>query len=95
MRSNRWHEIDRLLKAALELGANRRVAFLREACGADEELRREVEALLAASARTDDFAAPTAIDPMTTRIVPDGHEPTATETAAVEPTPSPTETSQD
>jgi len=43
----RWREIERLYHAALERAAAERPAFLSEACGRDEELRREVESLLA------------------------------------------------
>jgi eukaryotic-like serine/threonine-protein kinase len=40
-------EIDRILAAALECEPPRRAAFLHEACAGDEELRKEVESLLA------------------------------------------------
>ncbi len=43
----RWKEIDRIFAAALELEPAARAAFLRQACGSDEELRTEVESLLA------------------------------------------------
>src|SRR5262245_10453977 len=49
MRPERWRQIDRLYQAALERDATRRGAFLDEACAGDEELRREVESLLAAN----------------------------------------------
>jgi serine/threonine protein kinase len=49
MRPERWRQIDRLYQAALERDANERGAFLDEACAGDEELRREVESLLAAN----------------------------------------------
>jgi len=45
--SKRWQEIDRIFAAALELEPDRRAAFLNEACGDDEDLRAEVESLLA------------------------------------------------
>jgi serine/threonine protein kinase len=48
MRPERWRQIDRLYQAALERGATERGAFLDEACARDEELRREVESMLAA-----------------------------------------------
>ena len=47
MTSNRWNEINRLYNAAVEVEAKERTSFLEEACGADMELRREVESLLA------------------------------------------------
>jgi serine/threonine protein kinase len=47
MDSQRWNQVERLYYAALEQVESRRSAFLEQACGADEELRREVESLLA------------------------------------------------
>ena len=41
-----WQRIEQLLDAALDLPAEQRDAFLREACGADEALRAEVSGLL-------------------------------------------------
>src|SRR5207247_10393232 len=43
----RWGEIERVYHAALEREPASRAAFLDEACAGDEELRREVAALLA------------------------------------------------
>jgi serine/threonine protein kinase/Tol biopolymer transport system component len=47
MEPQRWKKIDRVFAAALEHEATERSAFLAEACGDDEELRREVESLIA------------------------------------------------
>jgi len=47
MTPERWRQIDRLYQAALERDATEREAFLDKACAGDEELRREVESLLA------------------------------------------------
>jgi Tol biopolymer transport system component len=55
MQTERWQEIDRLFDAALDLDASERDAFLDKACADDEELRREVESLLAAHLRADKF----------------------------------------
>jgi serine/threonine-protein kinase len=44
--TERYRKAKRLVMAALELSAERRSAYLDEACGDDEELRREVESLL-------------------------------------------------
>ena len=43
----RWKTIDEIFAAALELEPSARPAFLTQACGSDEGLRREVESLLA------------------------------------------------
>ena len=42
MPSDRWQRVKELLGAALERPAEAREAFLREACGSDEGLRREM-----------------------------------------------------
>lgn len=46
MDTERWKRISTLFHEASELAAEARQQFLAEACGADDELRREVEALL-------------------------------------------------
>jgi hypothetical protein len=47
MRPERWQQIEKLYHSALKQEASRRTAFLQEACPGDEDLRREVESLLA------------------------------------------------
>lgn len=51
----RWSRVKEVLGDALELPASKRRAFLDEVCGADHELREEVEGLLEASDDTEDF----------------------------------------
>jgi non-specific serine/threonine protein kinase/serine/threonine-protein kinase len=48
-----WGRIKELFGAALEVEPSQRAAFLREACGADENLRNEIESLLAAHDQSD------------------------------------------
>src|SRR5262249_36768585 len=55
MKPERWQHIDKLLGEALELEASRRAAFLDQACAGDEELRRKIDALLAAHEHADSF----------------------------------------
>lgn len=55
MKAERWPAVERLYHDALERAAEERGAFLREACGGDEELRREVESLLALEDKAKDF----------------------------------------
>jgi hypothetical protein len=55
MDSQRWNQVERLYYAALEQVSSRRSAFLEQACGADEELRREVESLLAQGEKSGMF----------------------------------------
>ena len=44
--ADRWSAIERIFHAALERPVEGRAAFLAEACGADEQLRRDVQSLL-------------------------------------------------
>ena len=47
MQPERWRRIEELFHSALKVEENRRVAFLEESCGGDQELRLKVESLLA------------------------------------------------
>jgi tetratricopeptide (TPR) repeat protein len=51
-----WERIEGLFYAALELDAAARPGFLRQTCGADAQLLREVESLLQSSEKTVAFA---------------------------------------
>ncbi|MGH9937326.1 MAG: serine/threonine-protein kinase, partial [Blastocatellia bacterium] len=53
MTPDRWARIDQLLDEALERPLEERPAFLDESCGADGDLRREVESLLAAHEKAE------------------------------------------
>ncbi len=53
MKPERWQKLDRLFHSALERQPEERAAFLDEACAGDQQLRREVEALIAANERND------------------------------------------
>jgi len=55
MKAERWPAVERLYHGALERAAEERAAFLSEACGSDDELRREVESLLAYQDKAKDF----------------------------------------
>ena len=62
MTPERWEQVGQLYQAALELQAGERKSFLRQACGEDESLCREVESLLASEEEAGDFLAAGAID---------------------------------
>ena len=47
MDPERWRQIDTILKSAIELPSDERAAFVERACGGDDELRHEVESLIA------------------------------------------------
>jgi eukaryotic-like serine/threonine-protein kinase len=50
---DQWKELDNLLQSALELPPEERDAFLRQACGGNEPLERQVRALLNAAPDAD------------------------------------------
>jgi hypothetical protein len=51
MDRERWEEIKQIHNSALEIRAGRREESLRETCGGDISLRREIESLLARQAK--------------------------------------------
>ncbi len=55
MKSERWKQINDVLVTALEREQVERAAIVKEACGSDEGLRREVESLLASHEQASDF----------------------------------------
>ncbi len=55
MTPERWEKIDDLLQSALRRDPRERARFLEEACKGDDELRREVESLIASSERGESF----------------------------------------
>jgi serine/threonine protein kinase/tetratricopeptide (TPR) repeat protein len=55
MSSSNWQKIEEIFDEAAEVPRIEREEFLNEACGGDIELRREVEALLAADDESNDF----------------------------------------
>ncbi|HSQ20433.1 MAG TPA: protein kinase, partial [Blastocatellia bacterium] len=61
MQDDRWQEVDRLFDAVLELEPAQRASFIADACRGDDELRREVESLLAAHERAEKFIEAPAI----------------------------------
>ncbi len=62
MEAERWQKIERLYHAVLDLEENQRAAFLDQACGDDESLRREVVSLVAQSEGADSFLEAPAIE---------------------------------
>jgi serine/threonine protein kinase/Tfp pilus assembly protein PilF len=55
MKPERWQQVANLYHATLERNPGERASFLRESCGGDEELRREVESLLAYENQAENF----------------------------------------
>ena len=59
---DRWQHVERLFHAALARDESERAAFLREACGGDEPLRREVESLLTFESDAQAFMQASALE---------------------------------
>lgn len=55
MNQERWKFVEQIYYQALDLDQGGRDAFIREVCAADEDARREVEALIEAHERAGDF----------------------------------------
>ena len=55
MTPEHWEQIARLHRAALQYEEDRRAAFLHNACAGDEDLRSEVESLLAYEGKAENF----------------------------------------
>ena len=55
MTSERWRQIELVYHAALEREPQARAQYVAEACGGDEDLRKEVESLLAKDASSPEL----------------------------------------
>jgi eukaryotic-like serine/threonine-protein kinase len=64
MKRDRWQKIDEIFHAALQYKPDERKTFIEEACHGDEELRRELESLLAEEKGADQFIEEPAMDVM-------------------------------
>src|SRR5688572_13367602 len=62
MNPERWQQLDSLFHAALERAPEERAAFLNEACTGDQQLRKEVEALITASEQAGSFIEEPALE---------------------------------
>ena len=62
MSPERWKQVQELIHATLKHEPPRRAAFLEEACAGDNELRREVESLLAHQAQAQGFIESPALE---------------------------------
>ena len=55
MKPERWQQLDKLFHSALERKPEERKIFLDEACASDEQLRKEVQELIAAHEKAGSF----------------------------------------
>jgi len=62
MRPELWRRVEELCQKALDIEESRRTEFIHSACGDDDELRNEVEALLAHDKRAGQFIELPALD---------------------------------
>ena len=58
----RWDRIEQVYHSALKVEESRRAAFLKDTCGEDENLRREVESLLAGEKQAENFLEAPALE---------------------------------
>jgi TolB-like protein/Flp pilus assembly protein TadD/tRNA A-37 threonylcarbamoyl transferase component Bud32 len=75
MEPERWQRIERLYHAALEVEESRRPAFLQDACGGEEALRREIEVLLSREKRAEKFMETPALEVAARTLAQDQHQP--------------------
>ena len=59
-----WRRVEELCQGALKLDPSRRAEFLDHSCGKDEELRRQVESLLAQETKAEPFIQSPAMEVM-------------------------------
>jgi serine/threonine-protein kinase len=71
MTSERWSQIEKLYHAAVELDAELRSEFLDRACTGDEELRREIDSLLAFEPKAGNFIESPAFELAATMLASD------------------------
>jgi predicted ATPase len=62
MDTGRWKRVDDLLQAAVRLPAEQQEAFVRQACGGDDQLAEEVKSLLRSHGELGDFLEKPALD---------------------------------
>jgi serine/threonine-protein kinase len=75
MNPDRWKKIEEIYQATLEQPEERHAAFLRQVCGEDEELRREVEEMLEAQRAEGSFLGKPAAEQL--GLAPEGKPGTA------------------
>jgi class 3 adenylate cyclase/predicted Ser/Thr protein kinase len=71
MDAKRWGQINEIFDCALDLSREEREIFLADACVGDDDLRREVESLLAAHANAGTFLEAPAVEVAAQEIVAD------------------------
>jgi serine/threonine-protein kinase len=72
MEPERWRRVQEIFAATAEVSAEERDAFLSGQVGNDDELRREVESLLAADSESEEFLEQPALPGRISQILADG-----------------------
>jgi hypothetical protein len=75
MTPERWQQVKDIFDRAVERDPASRLAFIREHCGTDEELRKEVESLLASDTETGSLLENPLIEQNTAPSSPPGPSP--------------------
>src|SRR5260370_1559390 len=71
MQPERWQQIDEIFHSALKVDESRRSAFLDETCSGDEDLRRELDRLLARDTEADSFMESPALEVAAVVLAPE------------------------
>src|SRR6185436_9024085 len=82
---NRWSRVENIYHAALTREPQTRDAFLEQACGGDEEIRREVDSLLKFDERAGSFIERPAVEVAARAMAEDESPATAAEIEDVGP----------
>jgi serine/threonine protein kinase/Tfp pilus assembly protein PilF len=75
MTPERWQQVEEIFQAALDTDAGARAAFVAQACGGDDELRREVGALLAYERQAEHFIEKPVLQEAAERLAESGRQP--------------------
>ena len=71
MKAERWQQIEQLYQKARELEPKARLEFLKQACGDDDELRQELESLLASDPKAGSFLERPTVETVATGVPED------------------------
>src|SRR5262252_5591038 len=74
MTPERWEQVNELFHSALKYEPAQRASYLNQACNGDQELRREVESLIASHNDSDNFVGAFPIEAATRLIAEDRHD---------------------
>src|SRR5918998_3490728 len=75
MTNNRWQQIKEVFHLALEREPQQRAAFLAEACGGDEAMRRDIDSLIEAHEKEGSFIDTPAFEMAAGWLADDAGEP--------------------